>query len=272
MPHNRTAAPRAAVAFALLVSFAGAAAVSRADDVLPSAQSIFRTAKAAFRARRHPAFVVYTLERYEHLNELGIVEHKYDLRVWYRACDGAALVRAATGGKDLGPLRFEHPHIDVDADPGPPAFDAFGAATAGSYRASAVESQLRTIAHVTISSELDYDAQLDGTENGWTRLRLLPVRDPANHRLREISVDVHDGYALRRAITDGGADIRFDSVGGVLVASVIFGLTSVDPRFGIIDVKRWSEYRFLDVSFPATLPDWYFDPSSYGAHAHEAPT
>jgi hypothetical protein len=258
-----------AVAFAALLGVPGPAG---GGDAQPSPQSILARAKAVFRARPRPPFVVYTLERFEHLNELGTVEHRYDLRIWYRASDGAALVREAIDGKAFGPLRFEHPRIDVDVDPGPPTFDAFGAATAGAYRpANDRDSGLRTVARVSVSGNADYDAQFDGVEDGWYRLRLAPLGDPAAHRLREISVDMQ-GYALRRALTDGRADIRFGEVAGVPVVTTIFGLTGIDPRFGRIDVKRWSEYRFEAVAFPAALPDWYFDPAQYGAHARDAPS
>jgi hypothetical protein len=31
------------------------------------------------------------------------------------------------------------------------------------------------------------------------------------------------------------------------------------------------DYDFSDVTFPTMLPDWYFQPDSYGAHISEAP-
>jgi hypothetical protein len=33
-----------------------------------------------------------------------------------------------------------------------------------------------------------------------------------------------------------------------------------------------STVTFSDVRFPATLPDWYFQPKIYGAHRADAPT
>ncbi|MBC5810946.1 MAG: hypothetical protein GIW95_08885 [Candidatus Eremiobacteraeota bacterium] len=32
-----------------------------------------------------------------------------------------------------------------------------------------------------------------------------------------------------------------------------------------------SDYRFADVSFPKSLPEWYFMPETYRAHIAEAP-
>ena len=32
-----------------------------------------------------------------------------------------------------------------------------------------------------------------------------------------------------------------------------------------------SDYRFEDVSFPAVLPNWYFEPHTYGTHRSDAP-
>jgi len=30
-------------------------------------------------------------------------------------------------------------------------------------------------------------------------------------------------------------------------------------------------YNYRDISFPASLPDWYFAPATYGAHVADAP-
>jgi hypothetical protein len=40
-----------------------------------------------------------------------------------------------------------------------------------------------------------------------------------------------------------------------------------DPGGDGLDV----DYDFSDVTFPASLPDWYFQQASYGAHMSEAP-
>jgi hypothetical protein len=32
------------------------------------------------------------------------------------------------------------------------------------------------------------------------------------------------------------------------------------------------DYTFSDISFPQTLPDWYFDPKTYPQHDGDAPT
>ena len=32
------------------------------------------------------------------------------------------------------------------------------------------------------------------------------------------------------------------------------------------------DYDFTDLTFPATLPDWYFEPRSYAAHTDDAPS
>ena len=31
------------------------------------------------------------------------------------------------------------------------------------------------------------------------------------------------------------------------------------------------DFSFRDIHFPATLPDWYFNPRSYGAHPNDLP-
>jgi hypothetical protein len=32
------------------------------------------------------------------------------------------------------------------------------------------------------------------------------------------------------------------------------------------------DYVFSDISFPSTLPEWYFDPKTYPQHSDDAPS
>jgi hypothetical protein len=59
-------------------------------------------------------------------------------------------------------------------------------------------------------------------------------------------------------------DVRFTQRDGLPLIDSIHGRTLADTYE--------TEYTFRDVAFPTTLPDWYFEPKSYGAHRDELPS
>jgi hypothetical protein len=122
----------------------------------------------------------------------------------------------------------------------------------------------------------DYRIVRVAREDGLIHLWLVPRTDPERNRLDEMWVDAQT-YDLRRVrerdhmylglsgqSLEDEFDVRFvPSTGGLPLIASIHGQT----RYGDYE----TDYTFKDVAFPASLPGWYFEPKSYGAHRSEAP-
>jgi len=101
---------------------------------------------------------------------------------------------------------------------------------------------------------------------------------PMTDRLREIYADKKT-YELRRVVAtdrlyiDGGPSygviftVDLQMLQGRPVVTRIHGVVGdgYDGDGQVVD------YWFNDIRFPATLPDWYFDPRDYTAHLAEKP-
>jgi len=131
--------------------------------------------------------------------------------------------------------------------------------------------------HATYESE--YRVLAREVQGDAYHVRVMPLRDPRRNRVRELWVD-RETYAIRKAIvTDrlyllGGPvyeqvdTVTMGSAGGYPVITDIHARADFNGSSGDgLDV----DYRFRDISFPASLPDWYFEPWTYGAHVAEAP-
>ena len=57
------------------------------------------------------------------------------------------------------------------------------------------------------------------------------------------------------------------NVGGYPVVTRIHG----EVGGGYDDDGKQVDYTFSEIKFPATLPEWYFDPHTYAAHQKDAP-
>ena len=142
-------------------------------------------------------------------------------------------------------------------DPGPPTSDIYGAEDAA------------------------YIASLVDRENGEYHLLLQPLADSRRNRLRELWVDAKT-YQTRQAVVE---DRLFIQVGPIV--PTYFQIEFVDYQgmpviFRIQAVVRWTvggrespalnnEYLFTDISFPKSLPTWYFQPKAYREHIADAP-
>jgi hypothetical protein len=115
-----------------------------------------------------------------------------------------------------------------------------------------------------------------------------PFRDVERNRLREIWCDKRT-LALRRLIAtdklfvqDGGVaphvyaitfTYTMGSVQGLPVVTDVHGVVGDDDAGDPYDGDgRVVDYQFRDITFPATLPEWYFDPRSYRAHQKDLPS
>jgi hypothetical protein len=293
-------AARALVAVA--VAFACAAQSPAPDPAAPSAAApltgdqILARAKAVFRAYPRPPFVAYTLVRRDQHNGEWDMENSYTLKIWCRTADRSALARKAWRGRAYGDLQNITVMFDKEVDPGPPTADMFEKRLFGAYGArrdapptpAAVSEPggaaampadtapaLQEIGRVG-ALDGDYRVARVARDGALIHLWLVAKTDPERNRLDEMWVDAAT-YDVRRArVRDhlylgmgGGSiedefDVRFTpGAGGLPLISSIHGQTA----WGRFE----TDYKFQDVTFPDSLPDWYFAPKQYGLHRADAP-
>jgi len=274
---------RAPLALAAIVALTAAAPSGSPAPV--SAQSILGRVRAAFHAQTRPPFVAYTLVRRDKLNGRPDFDNSYTLRVWCRTSDRAALARRVRDGRPGDP-EFIRPEFDKPIDPGPPTADVFEALAPHRVAPTPAPdaSGPPVIGSVAVLIEFDYIAAYAGVDGHDYHLTLVPRRDPERNRLSDIYVD-RDSYALTRAVAhdhlyvEGAAiperfEVDFGTLGTLPVITEIHGRTEFSAmRYDLGGRTDFHEvdYRFTNVTFPPALPDWYFDPATYGAHRRDAP-
>jgi hypothetical protein len=263
------------------------AAAERPATIAPAlALRVLGEAKRAWRERTVPAYVVYTIDRESTVDMQYDMRGSYRDRVWYRTRDGLALTRRFAGKRAVGPLRLERPAFDAAKDPGPPTVDLF-ALPLLSEAPAPTAADVPVIGRAATRAEYDYavtSATLETTA-GAQRYHLVvrAAREPDRNRLQEVWVDPST-YALERVkardhlfliddrervidVMPESFDMRVAETNGVR------HVARIDTRClrhdGVFDA---TVYRFDDVAFPETLPDWYFDEAQYGRNAASAPT
>jgi hypothetical protein len=274
---------RAALGFAAALALVGAAPVEPSAPPV-SAQTILGRVRAAFHARPRPPYVIYTLARHDKLDFAPDFANSYTLRIWCRTSDNAALARRIMDG-EAQPAQFIHPEFDKPIDPGPPTADIF--AVLASHRASETPSPDASsppvIGSVAVLIEFDYIATYAGIDAGSYHLVLVARRDPERNRLTDVYVD-RETYALTHAVAHDHLyamgteiperfEVNFGTVGVVPVITTIHGNTDYAAMTTDRGAYPYHEtdYRFTKIEFPATLPGWYFDPTTYGAHRKDFP-
>jgi hypothetical protein len=276
------------------VAFACVAASPEPSAPLTGDQILAR-AKAVFRAYPRPPFIAYTLVRRDQHNGAPNFESSYTLKVWCRTADRSALVRKAWNGKAYGDLENITVMFDKAVDPGPPTADMFEKRVFGALgaRLDAPPAPPAPAASPGAPVPLDAPATLpeigrigarDGDyrvvrvarEGDLIHLWLDPKADADRNRMDELWVDART-YDMRRArvrdhlyfgITGQSVEDEFDvrlapGRGGLPLITSIHGQTKYD--------QYETDYTFRDVTFPAELPAWYFEPKQYGAHHADAP-
>lgn len=280
-----------------------AQAPARVQPTLPPYQSIspvrvLGVVRRVFRSHRPPpTYEVYTMVRsqmtnYGYPDPLGSYTTKY----WVRNTDRAALTRRIFRDDAEGDLVFQRPELNEATDPGPPTADVFAPAPIRQHpnplsyvpTPEPTADSNRTIASVVAIGESDYDVPQLAVEGNLLHLTLRPRRDPERNVLRQIWVDKHS-YELRKIIahdrlfTDdqGVFPVTFTyTLGylqGVLVITKLHGI--VEPRLerdGTQTVYdgdgRTVDFDFEDISFPGSLPGWYFDPRQYAQNKEQQPS
>ncbi len=253
----------------------------------PSPQRLLGLIRAKFRSHRPPpAFETYTLER-KQLTDQGFPDYleSYKVKYWVRTLDRAALTRKVYRDVNRGAMTFDRPAFNESRDPGPPTADVFEPAPARPRPISFVPtpepgaSQLPTIGVVTATGEFDYRVDTMATEGNELHLKVVPTRDPDRNRLRELFVDkrtleLHKLVATDKLFILGTSDVygvtftvSFASLEGVPIVTTIHGVVGD----GYSGDGSTVDYTFRDISFPKTLPEWYFDARQYAQHEAQEP-
>lgn len=273
---------------ALAVVCAARAAFAQPDPAVtpaPNAEQILGRARAAFRAHARPAFVDYVIERHDRIDGLTDLENSYTLHIWCRASDRAALARRVFRGRVTAGATFIHPAFDGAIDPGPPTADIFEprvfAAATSSPPPQTAATAVPVIGVIRATIELEYRAELRGIDDGAYHLVLSPRRDPARNRIRDLYIDtatydvrrmtVHDHLYAGFSAYPELFDVRFVTRDGVPMIASIHGAGEDNPRTNAPYIAHEVDYVYRDVRFVETMPAWYFEPATYGAHASELP-
>lgn len=266
---------------AIVVALACAAAGALGDERAPTGEQILGRAKTVFRTHERPPYVVYTLVRRDQHDGAPDFENSYTLKIWCRAADRAALMRRVWNGNVYGGAMFDTVAFDGYVDPGPPSADIFERALYARPPTNLplpapLPSDLKRIGSVTVTRDDDYrvtEASRDGS--AW-HLLLEPKRDPQRNRIDELWIDAATYAVQRMRVRDhlylglsgqsleDEFDVRFRAGDdGLPLIATIHGQTRTDTFE--------TDYTFRDIAFPPALPDWYFDPRSYGAHKDALP-
>jgi hypothetical protein len=275
---------------ALLLALA-IASPTPAETPLPSDKRLLGAIRARFRSHRPPPpFEIYTVERRQ-LTDQGFPDYvgSYKVKYWVRNLDRAALTRRIFRSINRGELLFDRPAFNEDRDPGPPTADLFEPAPVHPHPLTFVptpepgptESALPIIGVVVATSEFDYEIKSVTTEGSELHVVVLPTRDPDRNRLRELWVDKSTLELHKLIATDKLFILPSKDVYGVLFTvtlKTIDGFPCVTAIHGVVGDGysgdgQVVDYVFSEISFPTTLPAWYFDPKTYPQHnGGDAPT
>jgi hypothetical protein len=246
-----------------------------------------------FRSHRPPpAFETYTIERKQQRNDgYPDVANSYVFHVWVRNSDRAAMKRQVFRDDYEYPPVFDRPAFNEARDPGPPTADVFEPRplrphpASQAYSPEPASTPLALIGRVGSLIELDYRVIRVAYENDLVHLTLVAIAEPERNRLREVYAD-RVTYEVRKLvaadrlfITGGFRDTYADEftltmgvVSGVPVVTRIHGVAGFDAAgLEYQDDGKIVDYTFRDITFPATLPDWYFNPRQYGVHTNDLP-
>jgi len=261
-----------------------ASAAATAPDPLASPEKLLQKIRLQFRSHRPPPpYVTYTIVRKDTTPE-GYIDYSnsYTDHVWVRTSDRAALKRQVNRDEDRGDLTFDRPAFNEPRDPGPPTADLFERAPVKQHAnpqdfvPTPEPSGPETIASVVTTAELSYKVTAVAIEGPLLHLSVQPFRDVDRNRLREIYVDKKT-FEIRKVVATDKLFVGNDVYGTTFTVDLqmLQGRPVVTHIVGIVgdgytgDPK--TEYWFNDIRFPASLPDWYFDPRQYAAHKGDAP-
>ena len=279
--------------FLLILAFLVAAAAPEPTPEPLTPQQTLSVIRFQFRTHRPPPpYVQYTMTRTQK-DDHGFPDFvgSYTYHVWCRTLDRAALGRRVYRGTYRGALEFERPAFNEARDPGPPTADVFEPAPLHPHpiefvpTPEAQQTPLKTIGQVAVSGEFDYRAVSMETVGKEVHLVIEPTRDPDRNRLRQIWAD-KDTYELHKLVA---TDKLFVEGGPIYAVKFTITMGWLDGRPIITDARgvvlenlsnandiysgdgKDVDFSYTDVTFPKTLPDWYFDKRAYAQHIADAP-
>jgi hypothetical protein len=260
--------------------------------------------RRVYRLRRPPPpYETYTLVRAQNSNysvgpdqpPVPDYANSYTRKYWVRNLDRAALMRQVDRGDTDGQLMFDRPALNQPRDPGPATADLFEPAHPQPLNViptpEPTNGPYKTIGSVVVVGESDYNVPKVTVEGDTLHLILTPRRDPERNVLREIWVDKHT-FVLRKVIAHDRLFVQGDDVYPVIFTYTLGYLdgyvviTHLDgivlpivrkDRSGTIGEKTYTgdgqkvTYDYQDITFPGSLPSWYFDPRTYAQHQDDAP-
>jgi hypothetical protein len=255
----------------------------------PTPQRVLGLIRSVYRSHRPPpAYETYTLVRSQKAtNGYPDPVGSYTVHVWVRNVDRAALTRQVFRDDYRGPLTFDRPAFNEARDPGPPTADVFEPAPARPHPVSEVPTPephytpLPVIGSVRALIENDYRVDSLQIEGDQVHLQIYPIRDVERNRLREVYADAKTLELRKLIATDklfvnGGKDGIFPVTFTITMGN-LQGYPVVTNLHGVIGGGyngdgQQVDFRFSEITFPATLPAWYFDARTYAAHQNDAPS
>ena len=262
-----------------------AAAPTAAAEPSPTPQRMLGLIRAQFRSHRPPPpFETYTLVRAQKAtNGYPDLAESYTVHVWVRNSDRAALTRFVYRDEARGPLTFDRPAFNEARDPGPPTADVFEPAPARphpvseAYTPEPSYTPLPVIGGVRALIESDYHVDALAVEGDEVHLSITPIRDVDRNRLREVYADKKT-LELRKLIATDKLFVQKGPVYPVtftITMGVVRGIPVVTDIHGVVgggynDDGKDVDYKFTDITFPKSIPDWYFNPRTYAEHSNDA--
>jgi hypothetical protein len=280
--------------FALMLAAAVASPTPGPVPTLSPNQLLARI-RDQFRSHRPPPpFEAYTIERRQQRSDTTPdPSSSYVYHVWVRNSDRAALKRQVFADDTESPPIFDRPAFNEERDPGPPTADVFEPRPAvahpidQAYTPEPAATSMAVIGRVRSLTERDYRVTAVAYEGPLVHLTLAPLSDPDRNRLREVYADkatyeltklvASDRLFVTGSYTDEFSDeftITMGTVDGVPVVTHIHGVAGFDQDgHEYEDDGKIVDITFTDISFPATLPAWYFDQWQWQdpEHAHAFP-
>jgi hypothetical protein len=267
---------------------ASVAVAATVPDTKPTftPEQLLAAIRRQFRTHRPPPpFETYTMVR-DQRTDYGYPDYvnSYTYHIWYRSYDHAALARKESKLGSHGDLQFKRPMFNVADDPGPPTADVFEPAPAHTLPPDFVPtpevsaSLPPVIATVRVQGEFDYRVSAVDYANGEVHLTLEPRRDPDRNRLREIwadakTLELHKLVATDKLFVEGGPvypvlfTIYFSTLEGVPIITKLHGIVGG----GYDGDGQTVDFTYTDITFPQTLPDWYFNARDYAQNQDGAP-
>lgn len=267
----------------------GSGTVAVAATVAPiptgSPDELLARIRRRFRSHRPPPpYETYTIVRKQNTS-YGEPDYggSWTDHVWYRSSDHAALERRTTDLGYVSDPRLDRPIFNAATDPGPPTADVFEPAPIHTYAPDFVPTaeptnDPRILVTVKVKAEFDYRVTSIDREGDELHLKLSPRRDPKRNRIRELWVDANTLELKKMVVTDtlyiqGGPEypclftLEFSTLATIPVITHIHGVV-----YGGYDGDGQTvDYDFNDLVFPASLPDWYFNPRLYGQNKNAWP-